>query len=207
MKEVKTQYLLEMLQPWTSQSCSDQGLRRGCHSRKDGGDDERQEVPEEIRSLLRERVLLRGGHGGHDQDDGDDGGHAVLGQSVHQGVQGPHQGELDEHGVKHVEWKMNNSLFSAFWDLLDICKDLETKEFSQIILHLSYSTSKNSLMIMNYSLLTCLNALLQGYGQIQLRWGQNVPPPPPGKRVIVCAVCCAILSTLRSSKTWAKTLF
>ena len=87
------------------------------------------------------------------------------------------------------------------------CKDLETKEFSQIILHLSYSTSKNSLMIMNYSLLTCLNALLQGYGQIQLRWGQNVPPPPPGKRVIVCAVCCAILSTLRSSKTWAKTLF
>ena len=34
-------------------------------------------------------------------------------------------------------------------NLLDICKDLETKEFSQIILHLTYSTSKNSLMIMN----------------------------------------------------------
>ena len=29
------------------------------------------------------------------------------------------------------------------------CKDLEPKEFSQIILHLTYSTSKNSLMIMN----------------------------------------------------------
>ena len=125
MKEVKTlmtQKILEMLQmqQWTTQSCSDQGLRRGCHSCEDGGDDERQEVPEEIRSLLRERVLLRGGHGGHDQDDGDDGGHAVLGQSVHQGVHGPHQGELDEHGVKHVEWKMNKSFFSAFWDLLDV---------------------------------------------------------------------------------------
>jgi len=29
-------------------------------------------------------------------------------------VHGTHQGELDEHGVKRVEWKMNKSFFSAF---------------------------------------------------------------------------------------------
>ena len=65
---------------------ADQGLRWGGDSKEDGDDDGGRGVPAEVRGLLHQQVLLREGNRGDDGGDGDDGWHAVLGQSLHQGV-------------------------------------------------------------------------------------------------------------------------